>query len=410
MVARMSAQKFINDSSGNIAIIFALVLASLVSIVGLAVDFQRSVTAEQTIQSALDSATLAAVSTMQNATKTDAEVQSIAKSIFAANIRTANASLVCPNPTIQLDMKNGTAEGTVLCTLPTTMAAMFSVKDVAIKRTSSATVSITKLDLAMMLDVSGSMQGQKLKDLKAASKNAIDILITPQSGDRVRIAFNTYSTSVNVGDYAKDVKGTNYNKKSSTKNCATERSGIAKYDDDAPASGKYIQEEKKATNNSALWCPKSSIKPLTSTKKTLQSEIDKLDANGMTAGHLGVAWAWYLISPLWDDIWPSESKPLAYDEPNSIKAIILMTDGEFNTYYQTGQGSSVSQSKKLCTSMKDEGVIVYSVAFQAPSSGKDVLKACATSSEHFFDASNGDELKAAYAAIASQLTNLRVTR
>ena len=183
MVARMSAQKFINDSSGNIAIIFALVLASLVSIVGLAVDFQRSVTAEQTIQSALDSATLAAVSTMQNATKTDAEVQSIAKSIFAANIRTANASLVCPNPTIQLDMKNGTAEGTVLCTLPTTMAAMFSVKDVAIKRTSSATVSITKLDLAMMLDVSGSMSGSedsrtfKTPHLKMQST----FLITPQS-------------------------------------------------------------------------------------------------------------------------------------------------------------------------------------------------------------------------------------
>jgi uncharacterized protein YegL len=347
---------------------------------------------------------------MQNASRTETEIETAADALFEANIASANSALKCPAPVYALDLKAGTADASVTCKLPTTIAALFSLEKINIKRSSSATMNITKLDLAMMLDVSGSMSGQKIKDLKDAAKNAIDILVTPQTGDRVRIAFNTYSTSVNVGNYAKAVKGTNYKKKSSNKNCVTERSGIAKFDDDAPASGKYMQEEKKATNNSDLWCPKSSIEPLTSTKSTLKDEIDKLQASGMTAGHLGVAWAWYLISPEWDKIWPAASKPHGYKEKDAVKAIILMTDGEFNTYYETGQGDSVSQSEKLCNSMKDKGVVVYSVAFQAPSSGKAVLKQCASSSDHFFDASDGTELKAAYAAIASQLTNLRVTR
>ena len=59
--------------------------------------------------------------------------------------------------------------------------------------------------------------------------------------------------------------------------------------------------------------------------------------------------------------------------------------------------------------MKKEGVIVYSVAFQAPKGGKDVLKSCATSADTFYDAKDGTQLKQAYADIASQLSNLRLT-
>ena len=188
-----------------------------------------------------------------------------------------------------------------------------------IAETSTASANISKLDLAMMLDVSGSMSGQKLNDLKDAANDAIDTLITARTGDRVRIAFNTYSTAVNVGDYAKKVKGSNYDSKSPTRKCVTERDGISKFKDDAPASGKYMEEKSYSTDGKYMSCPSSSLEPLTSNKSRLQKDIKGLKADGWTAGHLGIAWAWYLISPEWDKIWPTASKPLGYKENNTIK-------------------------------------------------------------------------------------------
>lgn len=409
-MARKSALSFAKDTSGNVAIIFAVVSTAIISILGLGIDFQRSVSAEQNIQSALDATSLAAVRAMQDANNTEADIRAYAENVFSANILGANSSLTCPKPTIQIDLVSGKVTADAACSLPTTLAGIFSIRDVKIGRSSVANMSMSKLDLAMMLDVSGSMSGQKIKDLKDAANDAIDTLITSRTGDRVRIAFNTYSTAVNVGTYAEDVKGSNYDDKSATRNCVTERGGIAKFKDDAPSSGKYMEEASKSSDNKALDCPDSSLEPLTTNKTKLQKAINGLNANGWTAGHLGIAWAWYLISPDWDKIWPKDSAPLSYGDSDTIKAVILMTDGEFNTFYESGQGNSVGQSKKLCANMKSEGVIVYAVAFQAPKSGKDVLKACATSADTFYDAKNGTQLKEAYAAIASQLTNLRLTR
>ncbi|MAP94447.1 MAG: hypothetical protein CMK07_05795 [Ponticaulis sp.] len=405
----MTIRQFASDTRGNAAILFALVLTALASVLGLAVDFQRGVSAQVTIQSALDAMSLSAARSMEDADKSESDIRTAAQRVFMANLETANTNLRCPNATLELDLDVGTADARVSCTLPTTLASIFSIETVTISRSSSSAISMTQLDLAMMLDVSGSMAGDKIEDLREAANEAIDILITPKTGDRVRVAFNTYSTAINIGDYAERVKGSNYDSRSSTRKCATERKGTAKFKDDAPQIGKWIEEDRTANNRRSLACPSSSIEPLTNIKSRLHDSINDLTANGYTAGHLGIAWAWYLISPQWKDIWPSASEPHDYGANNTVKAVILMTDGEFNTYFEGAQGNSTQQSKKLCENMKKEGVIVYSVAFQAPLAGKRVLQSCASSNNHFFDASNGDELIAAYSAIASQLSNLRLT-
>ncbi len=402
------AGKFASNTSGNVAIIFALAATAIFSVVGLGVDFQRAVSAETDIQNALDATTLAAAKALHDPKNSNADIQKEAKAVFRANIGMANVNLVCPDPTLSVDRQSGRIAANITCALPTTIAGLFSLEKMDVSRSSTSAIRISNLDLAMMLDVSGSMSGSKIRDLKTASKDAIDILITPYSGDRVRIGFNTYSTAVNIGDYAKEVKGSAYDKKSPLRHCVTERDGIAKFDDDAPGTGKYLQETMISTDGKVMSCPKSSIEPLTSNATKLKNEISKLNANGWTAGHLGVAWAWYLISPDWEKIWPAASKPLGYDEVDTIKAVILMTDGEFNTYYESGQGDSDRQAEKLCDNMKREGVIVYSVAFQAPKAGKKILQTCATDKDHFYEARNGQQLRDAYAEIASQLTNLRI--
>jgi hypothetical protein len=91
-----------------------------------------------------------------------------------------------------------------------------------------------------------------------------------------------------------------------------------------------------------------------------------------------------MLSPNWNAVWPDESDAYDYDEPGIVKVAILMTDGAFNTAYDNTQGNSVMQAKRLCDSMKDNGVLIYSVAFQAPFNGKDILEKCASSESTFF--------------------------
>ncbi|MEZ5855467.1 MAG: hypothetical protein R3D67_12275 [Hyphomicrobiaceae bacterium] len=59
--------------------------------------------------------------------------------------------------------------------------------------------------------------------------------------------------------------------------------------------------------------------------------------------------------------------------------------------------------------MKADGVIVYTVAFQAPAAAQALLDSCATSSAHAFQADNNIELVSAFRTIAERLSALRIS-
>ena len=89
-----------------------------------------------------------------------------------------------------------------------------------------------------------------------------------------------------------------------------------------------------------------------------------------------------------------------------------MTDGQFNTAYLNDD--SAEQAEDICENMKDQDVVVYAVAFKAPSDAEDLLEECASEKSEesaeklFFDADNGEELRAAFKSIAIHLAKLRL--
>ena len=87
----------------------------------------------------------------------------------------------------------------------------------------------------------------------------------------------------------------------------------------------------------------------------------------------------------------------------------MMTDGEFNSYFSSGQGNSFDQAKALCDAAKDEHIVIYTVAFQAPPKGKEILDYCASSADHAFSPEDGQQLKDAYSMIAQSISDLRIT-
>jgi len=394
------------DHRGQAAVLLAIMLVPIMMAISFAVDVSRQESANRHLQSAIDAASLAGARALEDASNSDAQIKTVAAETFVANMETAFGDLVCEAATVDITRETGIVKVGSTCTLPTLFGGSFWKEEVTVANTSTAQAAITKLDLALMLDVTGSMHpnygspNTKLADLKAAAKDAAAKLITPRTGDRVRISFNTYAGAVNAGIYANKVFE-DWEAGDST--CATERECIAAWKDDEPRRHKWLGQR---PINESWECPVSSVLPLTTDLNLFNTEIDKLAARGPTAGHLGVAWAWYLISPDWSSVWPSASKPRSYTEDNVLKAVILMTDGEFNTEHGPGMGNSDQQAKKLCRRMRNQGVLVYAVAFQAPAEGKAVLQNCAGDPDRFFNADNGDELKAAYDTIASQLSNL----
>lgn len=67
------------------------------------------------------------------------------------------------------------------------------------------------------------------------------------------------------------------------------------------------------------------------------------------------------------------------------------------------------RTNHICDAAKDEGIIVYTVGFEAPSSGRRVLKRCASSDSHYYDA-EGLEISDAFTSIASSIRKLRLTQ
>ena len=213
--------------------------------------------------------------------------------------------------------------------------------------------------------------------------------------------------------------------------CVTERVGAEAYTEAAP-TGASSWVGRHYPNISGT-CIADTIQPLSDNAATLKSQIDDFEVSGSTAGQIGIAWGWYMVSPNWNSLWPSNGAA-AYNSAETLKAVVIMTDGAFNTPYcsgvisrQAGSGSGANsakidcdatngdpfaQSRALCAAMKAQGVIVYTVGFSitAGTDEAQVLADCASSPANVFLPASGGDLSEAFAAIGRDITRLRISR
>jgi Flp pilus assembly protein TadG len=87
--------------------------------------------------------------------------------------------------------------------------------------------------------------------------------------------------------------------------------------------------------------------------------------------------------------------------------------GNFNTYMdmfrtQTATNTMDDQLQEICSLAKAEGVIVYGIAFTAPTNGQTQIKGCATSIAYYFDAASNTQLQTAFRTIANNISQLRL--
>lgn len=391
---------FASDERGGVAIMFALMFAVLLLGVGMTIDYGRVTHTSSKLRAAADAAALAGGLALLDGRNSNADVRAVTLKYFEENMSQGGKFVDVSSVNVIIDRNAGSVKVDVTAAVEMTVMRSQGFESIDVPVISSVLSDQKDIELGMALDVTGSMSGQKIQDLRDAAKDLVDILL-PDGGtnNKVRIGLAPYAASVNAGGYARTVTNNASNK------CVHERAGSEAFTDAKPDGVTTYLGYRPG-----LSCPSAKVEPLTSDKDILKTSIDGYRANGGTAGHLGAAWASYLVSPEWTGIWPVLSTPASYNDGKTLKAIILMTDGEFNTEYVRGNGNSAAQARQICTQTKDRDVVVYAIGFQSPADAEALLQYCASSPAHYFSARDGSELRQAFVKIAQQLNNLRLTQ
>jgi Flp pilus assembly protein TadG len=462
LAARLAATagfvRFCADARGSTTMIVGLAAVPFTLAAGMAIDYARMSREETRFAAAVDAAALAvAASTRSNTSGLSdsaraarmSELEAYAKQHIAANYNAEFGT----DSAIDLDLTVTDNNVSIAARhdFPTTIMSVSGIEKVEIEVFAEVTKAGNNIEVALILDNTNSMSGSRIASLRAAARNFVNTVVKDsQTPYYSKVAIVPYTMGVNVGStYAVAARGsiasgtsttpgsnrysfTNPSGNSKTftiTNCVSERTGSEAYTDASVASNP-VGRNYASSNNP---CSAARIMPLSSNKSDLIASINAMTAGGSTAGHVGVAWGWYTLSPNFG-LWTGNSVPAAYRTNRLNKVAVLMTDGEYNSPYCNGvisrdatngsgpssdhincnatNGSSYAQAQALCDAMKDEDIIVYTIAFDLinTTAAQDLMTNCATDAEHRYDADNEVELQAVFETIANELMALRLSK
>jgi hypothetical protein len=220
------------------------------------------------------------------------------------------------------------------------------------------------------------------------------------------------------------------------------------------------------------WCPSEfmRIRPLQNDATYLKTFIDTMRLHDGTGTMFGMKYGLALLDPASRDELDvleaageisdlGKNRPLNWNEPSTSKFIVLMTDGKITDQFQpkhvgfrdpdnddddnesgdrddedgidhdklnaereTNRQGSIGGDRKVksrsqnlenfynvCDKAKSKGVIVFTIAYEAPPDAAEEMRNCASSTTHFFEVSQL-EIDAAFSSIARQINKLRLTQ
>ncbi|MFO1090972.1 MAG: TadE/TadG family type IV pilus assembly protein [Hyphomicrobiales bacterium] len=461
---------FRSSTAGNVSLIFGLAIVPLIWAVGASIDYKRAADDRAQLQKALDAGALAAGAL--KSTDATANRQVVEKYLQSNIPPELMAKVEGLTVTVAADGKvvadaRGATDATLLAAVGVGEIP-YSVHTEVVRSKGNP------LELALVLDNTGSMSGQKIKDLQSAATDLVNTVMIPNVD--VKISVVPFAQYVNVGTGNRNqpwmsvppdskTSTTTYQCSQvrdvlSTYNCVTKPVTQTSCNDGVCTSktvnqttcqytyGPYYQKCQNVTSTvTQTWngcagsrayplnvrddtpgtpypgimnvsCP-STLTPLTSTKATVTSALSKMVATGETYIPAGLVWGWATLSP---DAPFTEAVP--YSQKTTKKAMVLMTDGANTKSVSalsgyTGspdhKGSNVTQANQymteLCTNIKAQGVTIYTVAFQVTDATiLSRLQSCASDPGMALTASNASQLSAAFANIAEALKTLALYR
>lgn len=359
---------------------------------------------------------------------------------------------------------------------PTQFMRKLGVPELHVPASAAAEEKVNKVEISLVLDVSGSMNNNnKMANLQEAAGVFVDAVLKPDNADLISISLVPYSEHVNVGRdifYRMRMVNPGGSRTHNWSHCVEFNSND--FNTTQIDFGRtYNQMQHFQWNTYSIEsgyqqntrydtvCPRQSyetVTPFSQDPNALKAQIDQLRPRAGTQIFLGMKWATAMLDPTFRPMTRSLSqgglvdgafanRPASYTDEETLKTIILMTDGQnsssqriayryyrsdslqsfwrdynlnfylnryvrasrhyefYWTKYSAYQGDTLLYN--MCDAAKEQNVVIWTIGFEVGNHGADVMRECASSPSHFFRV-EGVDIKKAFAAVARQINQLRL--
>ncbi|MAB08706.1 MAG: pilus assembly protein [Rhodobacteraceae bacterium] len=364
-----------------------------------------------------------------------------------------------------LNYRTVTAEG--YKTMPSNFMRLLGVDTMQAYGVSQAMERINKVEISMVLDISGSMDdNDKMAQLQGAAGDFVDTLLAEGNEDLVSISLVPYSEHVNAGPEILSYLDVDW--KHGYSHCIEfPAATFGEAALDLTRTYEQMQHFQWNYNGSNALsdtiCPRYDYERIQAWSRdttALKSQINSLQPRAGTSIFMGMKWGTALLDPSTRPIASGmiangsvanvfEGRPVDYDDEDVLKTIVLMTDGQhdrsfrirdwaynseseyahwdrYNLWYYLSRyvnswdrgdfyyqkydaGTGDTLLSNICTAAKDNGILIWSIGFEVTDHGAGVMENCASSPSHFFRV-EGVEIADAFSTIAHTLNQLRLTQ
>ena len=345
--------RFTRDRRGNFTLFAAITMPVCIMAAGLVIDTSNSVQLRTRMQAAADSAALATTTGLVREELTTENAKSYAKDFFRGQLTEDFPGFDAMVAHQTIDVSEVEVDGRPVWRV---------TLDVEAKRNVAA---LSLLFGGEKLSVS--VRGQSEAAMESLGAISMSFVLD-RSG-----SMDWYSGGVKKIDALKAAAGE-----------------LLDQFDQADPDKKYVRTG-GASYNSFM----QGASPMAWGTESLRAFINALPANGGTESSVAFNWAYQAVTD------PTEvTEHHAANEQVPARIMLFLTDGNNNQYW-----SDVA-TKQYCDAAKADKVEIYAVAFDAPPKGRALLQDCASSDQHYFDASNSSELVKVFKVIGLRAAKL----
>tara|TARA_R110000868_G_scaffold2384_4_gene17637 strand:- start:16674 stop:18152 length:1479 start_codon:yes stop_codon:yes gene_type:complete len=183
------------DQRGNIALMFGILLLPMMVLSGGAVDLNQALNARTRLAQALDAAALAVgVQTSLS----ESEAVDFARDFVTANYPATEIGEIS-GLSVVLDTVNDSVTVGAQAQVATNTLSLIGINSITVHWETEVQRARRRLELAMVLDNTGSMGGSKIANLRDSARLLTQILFDSADPDRLKIGLVPFSATVNVG-------------------------------------------------------------------------------------------------------------------------------------------------------------------------------------------------------------------
>ncbi|MBQ0803914.1 MAG: hypothetical protein KBT65_03430 [Sulfitobacter sp.] len=346
-------RRFAREEDGIMTVWVLFVILMMVTVGGIQLDFMRHELERSRLQAVSDRAVLAAA---------DLDQTQDPKTVVEDYFTKSGMANYLSSVTVDDGLNYRTVSVNASKELDTPYLRKFGVNTMTVPAHSTAEERFPKVEISLVLDISGSMKNNfKLTNMKDAAKAFIDTVLRPGTKDYISLSLVPYSEQVNVGPNIFDALWVDTSHNFS--HCIdvpdghfvqTQMTPGFPWDQTQHFQWNYYSIESGNQLNTLYdtVCPRQAyerVRPISQDAVSLKDQIDQLQPRAGTAIYMGVKWGAALLDPSFQQSTTKlvsdgvveatfADRPASYDDIETLKTIVLMTDG------QNSASNRISQS------------------------------------------------------------------